>query len=377
MPTKQKSVKISKKPSRSKKVELAVSRSKLRSFRLVHHRHTGKIVHPRHTSHLALAFILAIVGMVIYISRDITQALPPPVSQDVTVSAVVPGAAPTVGATITSPTDGATMTYQPTVQISGTCAPQTFVIVSSNASIVGSTICTSAGIFVLQVQLSLGVNVLTAKNYDDLNQPGPDTPAVTVTIVDKEKQATSAAVNVRTESLVSPVLPTVLLTCDSYQAPTISRSGDVPRVAVVCMSRSFEPKKQYTLGVITWGGSPPYALNIDWGDGSENTLLSLTSYGYKTVPFQYDNPGLYTITLKLTDKDGKTAYVQTTVRVNGETKPFFAGLRDSFFRISWFETPIPLYSLAVALTLGFWLGDLFDRRFGITKAYKKTRRRTA
>ncbi|MEI6054327.1 MAG: hypothetical protein WCQ49_03095 [Candidatus Saccharibacteria bacterium] len=39
--------------------------------------------------------------------------------------------------------------------------------------------------------------------------------------------------------------------------------------------------------------------------------------------------------------------------------------------IEWFETPVPLYLMLVMLTLGFWVGDLFDRKFGISKSRSK------
>jgi hypothetical protein len=106
-------------------------------------------------------------------------------------------------------------------------------------------------------------------------------------------------------------------------------------------------------------------------------LLSLASSGYREIEFQYAEPGVYDIKFKLKDINGRAAYVQTSIVVNGEYPTFFSGIRDSFTRISWFETPVPLYLLAVALTLGFWMGDLFDQRFGITKTYKKARRHTA
>lgn len=35
--------------------------------------------------------------------------------------------------------------------------------------------------------------------------------------------------------------------------------------------------------------------------------------------------------------------------------------------VIWFITPVPLYIVAVAMTLGFWGGDIFDRRFGSCK----------
>lgn len=371
MPNKQKNVKKSKAVKglkRPKKVELAVSSaSKLRSFRLVHHRHTGQLLHYRHTSHLALLCILAIVGLFIYASQAITRASLPPINHDITVSAEVSGNPPTVGATITSPLDGATIAYQPTFQIDGTCAENLFVVVYSNSNIVGSTTCTSAGIFRLYVQLSSGKNVLSAKNFDNINQPGPATPSVTVFIDGGE----------RFDQLAFPLLPTIPKMCDNYSPPIVP-SGGAARVAVVCMPRLIEANTGYVLGLVVWGGEQPYALSIDWGDGTtENTLLSLTSNGYKTVGLKYAKPGSYHVIFRLKDKDGNAAFVETVVVVNGEVQPFFAGIKDGILHISWFETPVPLYLLAVALTLGFWGGDLFDRRFGITKAYKKTRHRAA
>lgn len=355
------------KTSQSKKVELALkSRSKLRSFKLVHHRHTGKLLHRRHTSHLALVCILAVVGLFIYASQAITGAVLPPISHDVTVSAVVEGRPPTVGARITSPVNGASINFQPTFQISGTCEPYTMVVITSNNSIVGSTNCTSAGIFVLHVQLTPGVNILRARNYDGLNQPGPETPAVSVTVIG----------GAQLDQVVYPALPMLLASCDDYNAPVVSNDS-AARVAVVCMPRSVNPDKKYVIGVLIWGGSSPYALDIDWGDRTDSTLLSLASSGFRKVEFQYAEPGMYNVSFKLKDNDGRAAFVQTSILVNGESPTLFSGLRDSFTRISWFETPIPLYLLAVALTLGFWAGDLFDRRFGITKSYKKTRHRTA
>ncbi len=42
----------------------------------------------------------------------------------------------------------------------------------------------------------------------------------------------------------------------------------------------------------------------------------------------------------------------------------------------WFDISVPLYSLLLAVTLGFWIGDLFDRYFGISKL-RRNRRNSA
>lgn len=40
----------------------------------------------------------------------------------------------------------------------------------------------------------------------------------------------------------------------------------------------------------------------------------------------------------------------------------------------WFDVSIPVYYIILALTLGFWVGDLFDKKFGLLKKSKKVRR---
>ncbi len=39
--------------------------------------------------------------------------------------------------------------------------------------------------------------------------------------------------------------------------------------------------------------------------------------------------------------------------------------------VTWFEAPVPMYILVFVLTLGFWIGDLFDREFGLGKTQKR------
>ena len=366
--------------------------SKLRHFRLVHHRHTGKLLHHRHTSHLALTCLLAVIGAAIvmfqFAIQQNAQALPPPVSHDVNISALVPGPPPTTGATITLPVDGTELPYEPTTQVGGTCAVDTVVVVSSNNSIVGSSACTAAGTFNLLVQLSPGQNILTAKNYDFMDQAGPDTPSVTITLTVPVTETPSEP-GEESVLLVQPTQPelpnnpymapsinTQPLLCDEYDPPEVTIGG-APRVSVVCIPRSVQQNVGYTLGVLVWGGTPPYALDIDWGDGStEHGLVSLASAGYVKIPFRYASAGNFAISIKLKDKSGAAAYVQAAVMVSGESKSFIAGINEAITRIQWFETPVPVYLLAVALTLGFWGGDLFDRHFGITKHRRKTHRST-
>lgn len=103
------------------------------------------------------------------------------INQNLNVTAIVPGPAPTTPAVITSPVNGSFTQVTPIV-ISGTCGPGLTVKVFNNSQLIGSTLCTFDGTFSINTSLGFGVNVLTALNYDSLDQAGPSSPAITVSV---------------------------------------------------------------------------------------------------------------------------------------------------------------------------------------------------
>lgn len=375
------------------------NRTKLASFKIAEHKHTGKLIHHRHTSHIVLFGILIIAGFFLYFNKSVALA---ETSSSVSVSVIVPGPAPTIGAVITSPKEGDVIKDNSTIDVKGTCAGGTFVVVKSNQTVIGSTLCSDAGIFELKVQLLLGDNVLSALNYDNLNQPGPVTTNIKVLFKAKVKEnnqtsndpnpkpnSTTANSNTSSQTPViitppaTPSNPSVIpgissgiASCNDYKASNLPVGGE-PHVSVVCVPRLFEPKLEQVLGVIVWGGTPPYAVSVDWGDGSDETLISLKTQSYKKETFSYKNAGNFNITFKLRDSDGNTAIAQTAVQVNGTTSSPVApisSLANELINTSWLKTPVPFYILAVAVTLGFWGGDIFDRHFGAHKPQHRHRR---
>lgn len=365
----------------------------LHHFRLVAHQHTGKLIHHRHTSHLTLFIILLVVGFFIYASGNVVQAAPEPVSGSVTVGAIVPVPPPTKGATITSPVNGYSVNDQVIMDISGTCLENMFVVVKNNGITVGSAACTSAGVFSMQVQLGFGTNVLTALNYDNLNQPGPVTPSVTViinqTVFDNPPISITTTDTIQTVAAVIPDNPSIIMgvpstasysNCNDF-VPGVLPTGGPLHVSIVCVPRLFMPEVEQTLGVIVWGGAPPYALWVDLGNNSDPVLISLSAPGYKTVKFSYAVPNTYKIKFRLSDQTNQTAVVQTAVQVNGETEPTSASTvinnlaNQLFGGKPWYESPVPFYLLAIAITLGFWGGDIFDRKFGTRAIHRHKKAR--
>ena len=127
------------------------------------------------------------------------------------------------------------------------------------------------------------------------------------------------------------------------------------------------------------GGTAPYALSIDWGDGITELKTVLDSE-YHNYTHTYKTSGIIGISLKTTDANGATSFLHTVVQVNGvsahsaNSTPlhnFASGLTSI-----WTEAPVPLYVAAVALVLGFWVGDLFQRIFAKDAKGSKNKKST-
>lgn len=379
--------KIKKQSLRGTKTAIsASSRSPiLRHLKFAEHKHTGKLIHHRHTSHLALMIILFFVGIFLFVSASITQAGALEITKNGTISvgAIVPGPPPSEGAVITSPADGLELTDQYTIEVSGTCVLDTFVVVSNNGQLVGSTYCTAEGVFDLEVQLQLGDNILSALNYDSFSQAGPETQPVTVYVIrtvvtptptpPAEPTPAPTPVPLPENPSIIPGIDSDAQECDTYKTGNLPTGGE-PHIQVVCVPRLFSPGLEQVLGIVVWGGTPPYAVSANWFGGSGDTLLSIPSPGYHKLKFSYSVAGNYRIAFKLKDAGNKTAITETAVQISGGTKTPIAVITDDILHKSWFETPVPLYVMAVALTLGFWGGDIFERKFGLEKTRRKTRK---
>jgi len=238
----------------------------------------------------------------------------------------------------------------------------------------------------MTVDLPLGQNVLTALNFDNVNQPGPATPAVTITLI--QRGGDGDVVLPVAPLIPGPSLPTnpsfipgkpatTGKECYTYTPDAASVPGGKLLVAVVCIPRIIEKNTDYTLGVIVRGGTPPYALNIDWGNDSPDALVSISQSGYTKINFRYASAGPFNITLNAADAQGDAAQVETAVQVNGEVKPIITAIGEALSPSAWFSSPVPLYAVAVIVTLAFWDGDLFDRRFGAGRAPQKRSQRRA
>lgn len=371
----------------NKRVPLAhQNRLILRRLRLVGLGHTGRVIHRKNTSHASLMIILLVFGLFLFASGQYARAIVG--NGSVTIGTIVLGEAPKLGALITLPKAGEEFIDKTEISVSGICEKKTFVVVKDNNSVVGSTNCTEAGTFSLGIQLKFGDNVLSALNYDNLNQVGPETKSVKVAVLSSNKTSETIYVAPELPDNPSNVSGVNVADCNNYnvgQLPT----GNEPHVAVVYAPRTTLPNISQIIGVLAWGGEPPYAISVNWNNGTEPTLISMASAGYKVITFNYAVPKTYKINFKLKDHADKEAIVETAVQVydnnvSGTTSDGSSS-NDSAAKVGnnmmgavadvissgWLETPVPFYLMAVAITLGFWLGDIFDRHYGSRITTKK------
>jgi len=375
--------------NRQKKSVIKLAHTKrpvLRHLRLIETSHTGKLINHHHTSHLALVIITLIAGILLFVNYCIAGAQTMTGTGSVSVGVVVPGPAPTKGAKILEPSDK-TISTNSVIDVSGTCSSGLLVTIYDNTKSVGSTLCTTKGVFSVKIQLKMGENALQAVNYDNINQAGPGTPIIIVTLINTAIQsldkiinpaiAASATIDKLENPAIIPAITPTKSSCDGYDDSTILSSGGELNVSVVCVIRGIQPNEQSKIGVIVSGGQEPYALHVNLGNSTnDDVLVSVPKPGYTTIPVSYSDPGQYTVSVKAKDKIGSMAITQTIVEVNGIIGlNTVASLQYSSFNDSWLQAQVPIYLAVLALTVGFWIGDIFDRRFGISK-YHKLKRKT-
>lgn len=241
---------------------------------------------------------------------------------------------PNSAATIVTPNNGASYTSSP-ITVSGLCGGDTnstdplLVEVYDNDVLVGSEMCSSvtSGSFSLQVSLFTGANVLTTQQFDNLNQP----------------------------STVTGNSVTVSYNNASFQAfgTLITLTSDYGR-------RAADPGQTLTWPILLSGGTGPYAFSIDWGDGSPAQLLSQPLAGTINLDHVYNQSGIYQVTVRVTDVNGVSAFLQLVAVANGQPSSSGNGSGSAngskntvtITKVTWWPAVVCL----ILLFPTFWLG---------------------
>ena len=239
-------------------------------------------IKPKFKLFVGLCFIaVAICGCM---GNDIkAQSSPPPQNPQngsVGFQGTISAPPPTVGATISIPRDGQSFSTLP-IDVSGICPKGLLVKLFKNNVFSGSQQCEN-GSFSIRIDLFTGTNELVARVYDALDQAGPDSNKVTVSFNDNRQG-------------------------------TLSR----PTLTSNYAKRGTMPGEKLEWPIVLAGGEGPYALSVDWGDGKAPDLKSLQFPGTFTIDHVYDSPGIYNIIVKVTDKNGYSAFLQLVGVANG------------------------------------------------------------
>jgi hypothetical protein len=213
------------------------------------------------------------------------------------------------------------------ITISGICPKDLLVKIFKNNVFAGSAQCTN-GSYSLQIDLFDGRNELVARVYDALDQAGPDSNLVGVTF-------------------------------------TQDVPGQVSRVALTSnyAKRGANPGAVLTWPIIMSGGTGPYAISIDWGDGKAADLKSQSFPGTFDVQHVYENPGVYNIIVKATDKNGGVAYLQLVGVANGAIQDNDTTASTSGGGTTTVKTRIlwqPAALIIPFLLSTFWLGKKYE-----------------
>lgn len=234
--------------------------------------------------------------------------------------------APTQAPTIGTPSNGQSFDKMP-ITVNGLCKTDLLVKVFTNNIFIGSAIC-KGGSYTMQVTLLDGRNDLVARQFDALDQPSPDSNVVTVTYSNAQFENTGVPLL----SLTSPY----------------ARKGANPGVEIVWP-------------IIINGGTAPYAVSVDWGDGSGTVLLSQTFAGTFNIKHTYKSAGIYTVIIKATDKSGLTAYLQLVGQANGQASSANSTSSGNsgvivILKVLW----IPAALMIPLILLAFWLGRRYE-----------------
>lgn len=233
---------------------------------------------------------------------------------------------PKNAATITTPRDGQGFSTIP-VTVNGLCTTGLLVKLFANNIFVGSTTCTS-GSYSLQVDLLSGRNDLVARVFDSLDQAGPDSNVVTVNFNDGQ--------------------------FNPFGAPLMTITSNYAQ-------RGADPGQKLTWPIILAGGTSPYALSVDWGDGKPADLISTPFNGNIELSHVYDKAGTYKVVVKSTDKNGISAFLQLVAVANGavtsnSTSGTTQGTQKTVTKVLWLPALIS-FPLTFA---SFWLGRRYE-----------------
>jgi hypothetical protein len=237
---------------------------------------------------------------------------------------------PTSAATITTPTNGQTFTTVP-VTVSGICTNGLLIKIFINTIFSGAADCVGNS-YSISVDLFIGTNNIIAEDYDSLNQAGPPSNTVTVTYVNNSETAGSL----------------------------INLTSNYAKIGA-------NPGSTLTWPIDISGGTAPYAISVNWGDGKQPSLISQTTSGSLNLTHIYSIAGVYDVTINATDSVGGVAFLQLVGVGDGPASQSPGAASSKSTTVKTVGLSDGLLGLVIGLLLfipliTFWLGDLHQKK---------------
>ncbi|MCA9334604.1 hypothetical protein KC953_00500 [Candidatus Saccharibacteria bacterium] len=254
-----------------------------KALKLRHHKHTGKILHHRHTSYRVLFLLMIIPVVMMALVGQFVKA------SDYDVTASVPATIPRIAPVITSPNSGFT-TVNSNITIRGTCPlghVAGVVAIYENKKLLGAQPCLANGTFAVPISLSLGSHVFVATIISVMNDVGLSSSLLVIT---REK-----------------IFPLSINTLGNPVPITIS-----PSDPFLVMD---------TDGRVVWrgtinGGSRPYMVEIDWGDGS-TSKYKVSDVSRHSFVHIYSDQQAHTVIIRVKDDAGASTVLYSIALTSG------------------------------------------------------------
>lgn len=243
------------------------------------------------------AFMMAMVGN-LAIASDLTITA--------TVPAPIPGGAPTITQPLTNSTINAS-----SVVVSGTCPviiPAVVITIYDGTEIAGSNQCNVSGLYSVPISLSYGTHTLVATVVTITNQTGESSLPVTIT-----RPAPPTPVVPPTNPVVSNVSPSA--TPSATPGSTAAPAAQLLRITTTDKYMILDPDGRVTWHGVFSGGTAPYTVRVNWGDGQieENIVLDQTEQVFSHT---YKQKETYDVSIQAFDATGITSSLRTTAITN-------------------------------------------------------------
>jgi hypothetical protein len=222
----------------------------------------------------------------------------------------IPSNPPTSAPGISVPRNGQVFNTTP-ITVSGFCSANYLVEIFKNNVFAGSAVCKN------------GSYSLIARQYNANNQVSPDSATVTVTYNN-----------------------------------SVPSTGPRPTVTSTYAKRGADPGENLSWPITLSGGRGPYALSVDWGDKSPEVLISRSAPGTFNIEHTYTQSGVYNVTIKVTDSQGASAFLQVVGIANGPIGQSTSSNNKTNTTVKTERVIIwwPMLILLALTIVAFWLG---------------------